>query len=122
MVRQKISSWIGDIKRSRFQKKLNISEQQVAELMSIFSFRRRRHNRFKFEDAQALQKLLEEPEFNPKALERLVENRLNEFGLMMNARAQEFNDIAKCLDQSKRIALGEMMVSCGHGKRRCVGA
>lgn len=121
MVRQKIRAWMRDKKRSHFQKMLNISEQQADELLSILSLRPHSHRRLKSEDTQALQQILSKYEFEPAALEFLVENRLQEIKLMLDAKAQSFAAFAGGLDQTQRIALSEMMAFGRHKRRRCFG-
>lgn len=118
MVRQKMSAWMRGRKRSRFQKKLDISEQQADELLSIMSLRPLSRKQQKSEDKQALQKILSSCEFEPAALESLVENRLLQMKLMLDAKVQAFATFASVLDHSQRIALSEMMTSYGRSRRQ----
>ena len=118
MVKQKMSAWIRGKKRSRIQKKLDISEQQADELLSIVSLRPLLRKRLEPEDTQALQRILSKHEFEPAAFESLVEKRLQKIKFLLEARMQAFSTFANGLDQSQRIALSEMMDSCEHGRRR----
>ena len=121
MVRQKLGIWVHNKKRARFQRRLDISEPQADELLSILSLRPHSRPRLKSEDTQALQQILSKVEFEPEALECLVENRLQEIKLMLGAKAQAFAAFASDLDQTQRIALSEIMASGGHNRRRCFG-
>ena len=118
MVKQKMSAWLRGKKRSRIQKKLDISEKQADELLSIMSLRPLLRKRLKPEDTQALQQMLSKAKFEPAAFESLVETRLQKIKFLLEARTQAFAAFANDLDQSQRIALSEMMASCKRGRHR----
>lgn len=118
MVKQKMRAWIRGKKRSRLQKKLDISEQQADELLSILLPGLHARQRLKIGDTQALGKILSKYEFEPAAFESMVDSRLQEIKVMLDAKVQTFIVFVEGLNQSQRIALSEMMASSEHGRRR----